>query len=279
MVSESSLETFTSIRTHKFLAPITPTSESMSSFKPTTFVCYQVKSVSHNFFNLFSSSCLSINAQFILRAEQFYISSIGMVIVGSNGQCTEVAVFGNAHDCQITVNRKLIPSSYSSHSTGSPVIEIDPVSPRVTMVTVSPRLDGSTRVLAKIKCTWNPHLKTSVLDLYIPTSLRLPKSRGLLGQLWNVPATVISPECEEISPSSQAYPCTRSCFLTGALSLSSITQDNGTEMDHVCMLASKVQVSLRVHLQTTLSATCWLLSTSTPSSPPDVCRWDNINVI
>lgn len=193
------METFTSIRTHKFLAPITPTSESLSSFKPTTFVCYQVKSVSHNFFNLFSSSCLSINAQFILRAEQFYISSIGMVIVGSNGQCTEVAVVGNAHDCQVTVNRKLIPSSDSSHSTGSPVIEIDPVSPRVTMVTVSPRLDGSTRVLAKIKCTWNPYLKTSVLDLYIPTSLRLPNSHGLLGQLWNVSATVISPECEDIT--------------------------------------------------------------------------------
>jgi hypothetical protein len=97
------------------------------------------------------------------------------------------------------VNRKLIPSSKSSHSTGSPVIEINPVSPRVTMVTVSPRLDGSTRVLAKIKCTWNPYLKTSVLDLYIPTSLRLPNSHGLLGQLWNVPATVISPECEDIT--------------------------------------------------------------------------------
>ena len=109
------------------------------------------------------------------------MSSVGIVIGGSNGQCTHVSVASNSHDCQVTVNRKLIPSSNSSRSNGSPIIEINTVSPRVTMVTISSRMDDSTRVVAKVKCTWNPYLKTSVLDLYILNSLSLPNSHGLLG--------------------------------------------------------------------------------------------------
>ena len=96
-----------------------------------------------------------------------------------------MTVAGDAHDCQVTVNRLLVPSSNSSYSTGSFLIEVTSVSPRVTTVTVSSRLDHRSSV-AKVKCTSNPYLETSVLDLYIPNHLRLPNSHGLLGMylLW-----------------------------------------------------------------------------------------------
>jgi hypothetical protein len=39
----------------------------------------------------------------------------------------------------------------------------------------------------------------TVLHLYIQNFLNITNSHGLLGQLWNVPATVISPECEDFT--------------------------------------------------------------------------------
>jgi hypothetical protein len=110
-----------------------------------------------------------------------------------------VTVVGSSKDeeCQVTVNRVPISSSNSSYSTGSFVIEGSTVSPKVSMITVSSRVDDSAYAIAKVKCTWTPFLEMTVLHLYIPNSLSIANSHGLLGQLWNVPATVISPECED----------------------------------------------------------------------------------
>ena len=183
--SRDTLETFISIQNSKFIALLTTNSESLNRFKSTTFLCYQVFPVIHDsFVNLFSSSCLSINAHFIFRVRQFYISSIGIVIGGSNGQCTHVTVVGDnqAQECQVTVNSVPISSSNSSYSTGSFVIEGSVVSPKMSMITVSSRVDDSAYAIAKVKCTWTPFLEMTVLQLYFPNSLSIANSHGLLGR-------------------------------------------------------------------------------------------------
>lgn len=158
-------------------------------------------------------------------------------------------------------------------------IQVHSTHETVTLVATSTK--PSSRIIAKITCENHPGRHHKILKLAIPTSLTFTdkKSHGLLGQFWNVKATVRSPECEDFS---LFYHSTKLSFppmvhwAPLALFLSSTTLDSGTTVTaRVCIQDTKKGVLLLVQRQTTSCMTFCLPDTNTPNFPWSVCKKNN----
>ena len=173
-------ETFLTLRDNRFTVPLNLTSDSSNSLNRTTYLCYQMFLIPYTVVNLFSSSDMVINTQYMLNGGHYYISSISIVIGEDNAQCTMITV--NSSQCQIIINSERVTSP--SYTVGRYKLQVasSENSPLNDTLTVN-LFSVQSRIVAKVTCGRNPRgfPAANTLSLSLPISLQHLSFHGLLG--------------------------------------------------------------------------------------------------
>lgn len=175
------------------------TSNSSENLNCTAYLCYQLHYIPiDTVLNLFSSPQMSINTRYTFLNGQYFMLSIGIVLGGAHSQteCNFIAVIAYNNQCLISLNKRNTSTSTNTLYVLGPQYNIQVHSTHETVTLVATSTKPSSRIIAKITCENHPGRHHKILKLAIPTSLTFTdkKSHGLLGQFWNVKATVRSPE-------------------------------------------------------------------------------------
>ena len=175
-------ETFLTLRDNRFTAPLNLTSDSSNSLNHTTYLCYQMFLIPYTVVNLFSSSDMVINTQYMLNGGHYYLSSISIVIGEDNAQCTTITV--NSSQCQIIINSERVTSpSYTVGQYELQVLVASPVNSSSNDTLTVNLFSVQSRIIAKVTCERNPRgfPAANTLSLSLPISLQHLSFHGLLG--------------------------------------------------------------------------------------------------
>ena len=174
-------ETFLTLRDNRFTVPLNLTSDSSNSLNRTTYLCYRVFLIPYTVVNLFTSTDMAINAQYMLNGGHYYLSSISIVIGEDNAQCTAITI--HSSQCQILINGERL--TFPSHTVGRYKIQVASSvnSPLNGTLTVN-LFSVQSRIIAKVTCGRNPRgfPATNILSLSLPIFLQyLCRFHGVLG--------------------------------------------------------------------------------------------------